>query len=655
MQHSHERAASEDLTGSKRRQDERVQRTHEEQEPTVPLSVPVVFKTLVLSDDIFAQLETLVINGQYFDGIVIDVTQLGFSIRVDVMVKLGQYAERLLMEQGVLLMIKADAAIALVKEEPGRGLSYNYFANPLDLFVRYPRLAEHVSTSIPSLDWERRRLSAGSPLTNHILYSSVPVLTPRGQRCKNEMPELTPKLQWVMQLINDYTSVEVLSWQMEKSYNMAADETLRWLQECERERLIYPLFTRLQFLANCYRKQQTFRLGRYMVAASIVTENQLKDLLEQQVEQGHGRAEKLYLGLLAIKAGYINTRELEILLADQYLYGGYKEIKGEGASGALQYVETMRESMLGTLGAIETPGLLQSISSAKKTGLLSMEDRGRSALISFEGGKLTHARLNKLLGINAVMEVIISWKEGIFIFRDGAKSPDLDDSCVVAKQLDRMLMDVALAEDQINQILSILPSGRNTILEQAFNFEAAWNSMIRTPLKYFDDTPVAPADLQMLYRLAASFDGLLTIDEVCRQLDSYPTHVLLRGGYLLLESGLLTVQQASFFRILSLFQTVVTQIQKHVSPTDNLALLQKSLYYVHGDSAIAGRFKINEQTLRIGIDLHEVRKVGIPVSTIISDLKRWMQSYTAYCKKLIGAPQVDAILQTALSAHPEEK
>ncbi|HEY9790919.1 MAG TPA: hypothetical protein V6D22_11000, partial [Candidatus Obscuribacterales bacterium] len=126
MQHSDQRATSEDVTGSKTRQsNERVQRSHDEQEPTVPLSVPVVFKTLILSDDIFAQLETLVINGQYFDGIVIDVTQLGFSIRLDVMVKLGQYAERLLMEQGVLLLIKTDAAIALVKEEPGRGLSYN--------------------------------------------------------------------------------------------------------------------------------------------------------------------------------------------------------------------------------------------------------------------------------------------------------------------------------------------------------------------------------------------------------------------------------------------------------------------------------------------------------------------------------------------------
>lgn len=654
MQPSHERSPAENLTGTKARETEnRIKTSREDQETTVPLSVPVAFKTFQLTDDIFSQLETLVSNGQFLDGLVIDVMQLGFSIRLDVMVRLSQYAERLLTERGVLLLIKSDGAIALVKEEPGRGLSYQFYQNPLDIFVRYPRLAEHVCSTIPGL--ERRRLSAGSPLANHILHTSIPVLTPRGLRSKNEMPELPAKLQWLLQMVNDYTPVEVIAWQMEQSYSVAADETLRWLQECERERLIYPLFSRLQFLSTCYRKQQTFRLGRYMVAAGILTENQLKDLLEQQVEQGHGRAEKLYLGLLAIKAGYINTRELEILLADQYLYGGYKEISGEGAVGALQYVETMRESMLGTLGAIETPGLLQSIAQAKKTGLLSMEDRGRSALVAFQGGKLTHARLGKLLGTHAVMEVIISWKEGIFIFRDQAKSNDLDESCQVARQLDRLLMDVALAEDQINQIVAILPSGRNTILEQVFNFEAAWNALIRTPLKYFDDTPVAPTELQMLYRLASSFDGLSTVDEVCHHMDEFPSHILLRGTYLLLESGLLTVQQASFFRILSLFQTVVNQVQKSVSPTDNLALLQKSLYYVHGDSSIASRFKINEQTVRIGIDLNEVRKVGIPVSTIISDLKRWMQAYTAYCKKMIGPAPVDAIVNAALSAHPEER
>lgn len=619
----------------------------------MPLSAPESFRTFVLNDKTFSELDELVSNGQYFDGLVMDLSQTGFAVRLDTTVALSLYAERLLTERGVLLLIKNDGAISFVKEEPGRGLTFNVHQNPMEIFVRYPRLADHVCANIPGM--ERRRLSTGSPLDNHILRTSMPILTPKGARAKSEMGDLPPKHQWLLQQIDDYTPVESIAWRMEQSYSVPADETLRLLQEVEHDRLIYPLFPRLQFLSNCYRKQYTFRLGRYMVAAGIVTEAQLKNLLEQQEEQGHGRSERMFLGLLAVKAGYINTRELEILLADQYVYGGFKQISGEAAAGALQYVETMRDSMLGTLGAIEISSLLQSIASGQKTGLLSMEDRGRTALIAFENGRLTHSKLGSLVGMSAMLEVIVSWKEGIFIFRDRASSSELDESCRVAKPLDRLLLDAALAQDQVNQILSIFPNGSETVLEQVFNFEAAWGALSKTNLRYFDDTPVGPGDIQMLHRIATSFDGLSTVNELCRRLQEYPGFLIIKGTYLLLESGLLMVQQASFFRVLSMFQTVINQIQKQVPLNDNLMLLKKSLYYVHGDSSTATRFKINEQTARVGIDLNETRKAGIPVSTIISDLKRWMQSYNAYCKKLIGPAQVDAIFNAALSAHPEQR
>jgi Domain of unknown function (DUF4388) len=655
MQSGNDRTKSGNLTEAAKSQaaDERALRNHEEQEATMPMAVPTANQTFVFDEQIFNHLEEVVSNGQMFDGIVIDLMQMGFAIRLDLMVKLTQYAERLLTEKGVLLLIKADGAITLVKEEPGRGLTYTFFNSPLDIFVRYPRLAEHVYQTVPGM--EQQRLSTGSPLASHILHTSIPVLTPKGQRAKHEMPELPPKLQWLLQQVDDYTAMEAISWRMQQSYNVPADETLRIVQECEREKLIYPLLARLQFLANCYRKQLTFRLGRYMVAAGVLTESQLKDLLEQQAEQGHGRAEKMYLGLLAIKAGYINTRELEILLADQYLYGGYKHISGEGAVGALKYVETMRDSMLGTLGAIETPGLMQSLASAQKTGILSIEDRGKAAIIAFKGGKITHAKLGKMLGPNAVLEIVVSWKEGIFIFRDQGTSDDLDETCAVSSSLDRLLMDGALAEDQINQIYSMLPNGKNTVLELAFNFEAAWNSIIKTQLKYFDQTPVGPRDLQMLFKLAGSFDGLSAVNEVRHHLEEFPIHLVIKGAYLLLETGLVTIQQGSFFRVLSLFQTIVTQMGQHLAPPDNLTLLKKSLYYVHGDSSAASRFKINEQTARISIDLNEVKRSGIPVSTIIADLKKWMQAYTAYCKKMVGPAPVDTIVNAALSVHPEQR
>ena len=52
-------------------------------------------------------------------------------------------------------------------------------------------------------------------------------------------------------------------------------------QELESGGAIYPLFARVQFLANCYHSHKPFRLGRYMVAAGILTpsEQEIDSLL----------------------------------------------------------------------------------------------------------------------------------------------------------------------------------------------------------------------------------------------------------------------------------------------------------------------------------------------------------------------------------------
>jgi hypothetical protein len=337
------------------------------------------------------------------------------------------------------------------------------------------------------------------------------------------------------------------------------------------------------------------------------------------------------------------------------LYGGYRQIAGEGADGALKHVETMKESMLGTLGAIDAPGLLQSIASAKKNGLLSIENIGKTALIQFANGKVTAARLGKLVGSVAVVEVLVAWRNGIFLFRNNGTSEQLDESCKVDKPLDQLLLGAALAEDQINQILNLLPSGRNTVLEQVWNFESAWNGITQSQLKFFDDTPVLASDRQMLFKMASLLDGLSTLDELRIQMDEYATHQLIRGTYLLLECGLAVIQQASFFRVLSIFQSTITQMQQHIPPKDNLTVLQKSLHYVHGATAVASRFKLDEQQIRIGINLNEVKKVGVPVSTVIADLRRWMEAYLAYCRRLIGTDKVDAIVSSAMAAHPDAR
>ncbi len=613
------------------------------------LSPNLSFLTYSYRENLFAEFERLLESGKSFDGLIIDLMQTGFSLPLENLVKFSLYAKRLLKQQGVLLFVKADGAITLTKDDPGGGLTFNTYDSPFGIFARYPMLADYVCATVAGID--RRKLrGGGSTLANHILYTSIPVLTDKGKRHKTQFTLPAPQ-SWVLAIIDDYTSVESITRSLESMHHLPADETMRILQELESQQLIYPIFARIQFLANCYHNRKPFRLGRYMVAAGIVTQQQLQALLERQEEEGWGRTQKTFLGLLAVRAGHINTRELEVLLDDQYLYGGYhKKGDEEGSGSRTMNVETMRDSMFGSLGAIDTAGLLQSLATAKKTGLLTVENRDKIFILSFAHGKPTHARMNKLKGPDALTELLVTWTEGIFVFRDKGTSNELDDHCVLKQSLERALLDSALYQDQVVKILSNLPNGRNSILERVWNFETLWTKLAARPLKYLDDTPVKDNDKAHMAELATMIDGLSTIDEVIKAFDRWPSHSIIKSVQLLLDNKLLNIQQASLFRPLSIFQRIASELQKSIGNKENKALLEQSLHYVHGDSPSAARFNIDQEG-RVSLNLSEVKKSGAPVSSVILELRRWMEAYLAYCRRKIDPQVVDSTVARVVNAE----
>src|SRR5262249_45595074 len=154
-------------------------------------------------------------------------------------------------------------------------------------------------------------------------------------------------------------------------------------------------------------------------------------------------------------------------------------------------IETMRDSMIGSLGAIDTAGLLQSLSTAKKTGLLTVENRDKALIVAFYEGKPLKARMDRLRGYEALVEFLVVWSVGIFVFRDKGHSDELLDDCKLTQTLDRVLLDSALCQDQVNQILALLPQRRATILERVWNFEALWSKVASKPLKFIDESTVS--------------------------------------------------------------------------------------------------------------------------------------------------------------------
>ncbi len=604
------------------------------------------YRTFAYRETLFAELARLADSGKQFDGLVIDLMQVGYTLPLETFTRFNTYAKRLLKPQGILLFVKADGALSLTRDDPAGGLTFNVYDSPFGIFARYPMLADYVCATIPGID--RRRLrEGGSTLANHILYTSVPVLTQKGSEAK-ALCEIPPPQNWVLQAVNDYASVEAISRSLEKQYQLPADEVLRLLQELEAEKIIFPIFSRLQFLSSCYHNRKRFRLGRYMVAAGLLTASQLQELLEIQQDEGWGRRPRTYLGLLAVKHGYINTRELDVLLNDQYLYGGYHQIANDDEKVPDKApVETVKDSMIGSLGATDTAGLLQSLATGKKTGLLSVENRDKVLNVAYVDGRPVQARLNKLRGYEAIVEFLTTWREGIFVFRDKHASGELDETCVLNHSLDRLLLDSALYQDQMTQILAFLPNGGNSILERVWNFQALWSELDMEKLRFLDGSAVGPKEQMDILALASLIDGLSTVDEVVKSYDLLSSAMILKAVKLLVDHKLVNVQQVSLFRPLTVFQNLSAALEKELGPEDNKSMLKSSLHYVHGSSIAANRFHIDHLG-RVSVDLSQVKSSGIPVSSVLLELRRWMEAYLAHCRRQIDPARVNEIMITVV-------
>jgi hypothetical protein len=601
------------------------------------------FLTFSYKENLSADLDRLVQAGKSFNGLIIDLMQTGFSLPLENLVKFSLYAKRLLKPQGVFLFVKADGAITLTKDDPGGGLTLNVYDSPFGIFARHPMLVDYVCATVPGID--RRRLKgSGSTLANHILYTSTPVLTENGSRMKNEFNMPAPQ-SWVIQAIDDYATIDAIARTLDSHNHLMPDETMRILQELELQALIYPIFSRIQFLANCHRNHKPFRLGHYMVASGIITESQLEQLLEQQEDEGWGKSQKTYLGVLAVRSGYINSRELEVLLADQCLYGGYNKKSNETDRGPATGVsaEAMRDSMIGSLGAIDTYSLLQSLSTAAKTGLLTVENRDKVFILSFTNGQPTHARISRLKGYDALTEFLVSWTEGIFVFKDKAISEDLDEECVLNHTLERIILDSALLNDYVTKIVKELPGGRNAILERVWNFEGQWQTLSSSELKYIDDSPVTDRDRHSILDLSQFIDGLSTLDEIMRAYDVWPGHMIIKAVSLLIEHDLLNIEQSSLFQPLSTFQRISKELEQIISKETNRVILNESLHYVHGNSESATRFSIDSEG-RVSLNLSEIKSSATAVSALKVELRRWMEAYLAHCRKQVDSQLVDSIV-----------
>ncbi len=115
----------------------------------------------------------------------------------------------------------------------------------------------------------------------------------------------------------------------------------------------------------------------------------------------------------------------------------------------------------------------------------------------------------------------------------------------------------------------------------------------------------------------------------------------------MLFNKLLNIQQASLYQPLSIFQSIVVELKEIIGVKDNKAILEASLYYVHGDSPVSQCFYVDTEN-RISINLSHVKSANLAMTHVLVDLRKWLEAYIAYCRRHVDETIVDRIVNQTI-------
>ncbi len=379
------------------------------------------------------ELNKAVCAGTSYDAIVIeldDANGLGLSDTALIM----SQAFTLLGSKGTLLLISKQCALTFGKDELSTGFVTRSFNSPSAIVIRFPLLANFLNNKLAYI--RRQNPELVSSLFEHVLLTSVPM---RSNIAKRPDWIGMEDEHLVYDTIDGASSVEQI---LDNGCGLSREALLAAVESLERQGMIYPLLPRAEFLASCYKVKRPFRLGHYMVAAGILSQGQLEVCLERQAEEVDSSGSKPLLGQLVVKAGLISEQLLKSLLEDQSFWGGSQVLASAGILGDDGgSIKTFRGAMIGTLGNVDALSLVQSISSARKNGLLVVEHRDKPVQIKFEEGQPTAAILGDLGGDDALREFLGSWSEGSFVFRDQDASKKMPERSKVENSLQKLVRD----------------------------------------------------------------------------------------------------------------------------------------------------------------------------------------------------------------------
>lgn len=598
--------------------------------------------SLSYGPELLDELSGLSQSKRLFDVVIVDCTHVGFFFTAETIIEAAALAKNVLEVQGAMVFVKSDKAIAVVKESVVGLLTFHVFETLAQVYDYSPSLARQIQLCLGA------KTDIGeetSDLSEQVLMSSVPVLTSFGIKLKSGM-ESSRRRNVVLSAIDNYTPISTISHKL--CSRLPLDEIEDELHALEESGAIFPVFPKIPFLVYCFRNKLPFKLKDYLLESRLITQDQLDNLFFAL--QNNKGSERLSLGALCVSKGLISSRQLEIALQDQAFYGqGGEQEKVKVLVDQDQ--DSKVHSLVGHLGTTEPAGVLQSLANNRESGVLSVEHKDLQFRAVFEQGKLAKAKQGKLVGNKAVVEFVSTWKEGIFVFLERQPPADLAaEECNVTRPVDKLLLDSALASDNIETLWKKLPKGCDTTLEKV---EDTTNLFLSgNMVDPQERTPLTADDISTMHSLWNSFDGLASITQTIKKAATITTAQAAAAITRLLAYNLVKVPVVDLAPPLEKFQAIVVNVSNRIGIDRSNALLRLSLQASQGYSAKARMFQIGTSG-EVGVDLALARTAGLSLSEVVKQLENWQVSYIEYVSQEMDKNVLREIVTMVYRQQPQ--
>lgn len=577
---------------------------------------------LPYSQDLIEKLTGLVDKKHLYDAILVDVSSCGFYFTAECLIESARLAKQLLELQGTMVFLKSDKAVGLSRDSLMGNLSFLTFENYAELFDYSPALARHVQVA---LGRSANPIEESTDLFQQVLMSTIPVLTREGIRLKATIDSISRRNS-ILALIDNFTPLSTITHRLVvEQGRMTTPEFLEELKGLESSKAIFPVFPKIPFLVHCFKNKTPFTLRDYLIAAKLVTQPQLDEML---LELQHNLSkEHISLGPLTMKKGFVNGRQLEITLQDQAFYGqgaSKEQVKLVKTTGE----ESQVHSLIGRLGTTDPSNLLQNLAQNRESGVLSVEYKDLQFRAHFELGKVSHAKVSKIVGNAAIIEFASAWREGIFVFIQRTPPPDLaKEACKLTKLLEKLLLDAALCKDNLETAMKMLPKGRDSILEKVPDEKRIL--LQQSLLDPQDKTPLKPEDVAVMKHLWQELDGLTPLVNAIKKMADVTTYDGVKAAVRLLHYNLVTLPEVDLTVPLDKFRQLCKKVAEKIGVERSLAFLRLSLRDTMSYSVRARMFALGGSG-EVGIDMAAARSTGASLSLVIQDIEDWQVKYIEY-------------------------